>query len=1434
MDSNERLRFMLDELRLRLSFSNIKTIDAFKEFLKCELNFSEFIIKLRNEVGTNVKIDSYDANGLLFGGSTSVIINEEKFHNVWYNAINLIDDSKANYVDILARLILSFHNDIMWYKLTDADVMSSILPSFRLCDFDYHVNRNANLLKRQPGAVSKFGEDIFQSVFLEDRDITLRNDLNKFGFSKIKLSKYLSFRIKNELDPHYLTHPSELFLCTVSSYYLLYGNKYNIVISYVKKLLLELSDDNSPFLHFPAQFSSDGNFVNLQYHSGILLCFRYCMNLLGMHIINSDIFRYDILEYQEVYEEIFIFIISDVHYNGSKLKKILRAAYHYMGHDRNRDVSYEHLHPKYSFHNYADSMLSSKYHFTSCGDCNSCNLERESSEYNRDVRIDVESMYSDLDKLHLYKLKKFLKYRIMSRNCNIRLIEDITFIKCFIAAGGYAHSHQLTDFDNSLVSNLEKLKSFNSDGEADWLVSAMYRKGYDMTILTFNQYPTGVQFKSNIERSLTSRSAGIGSFNAKFSYNDPSVNELQKHIQLTGTAKLAYSLFQGGKIFDLSNEIINPLNIHEVTPSNWYNDKGDILPEKLNSALRMSGISNIGSRSTTNFRAVRPIYINPLMVHLAMEAVIGPHIKATNHILNQNPTTAYISEKSTGSCIATLHIDGTSDFIAPAIMATSDDESLIASIDSSNWDQHFPSLLINEYYKGIIHALEFLGADSMEDNSNYMYLNGIGMNLRQLAEWLIKYQTERKYMASYGIQKHIYNVPFMTSGRLDTFYLNSVLNECIVEHLGVKVANLFKNKVVLSWSQVAGDDAIIVFNTYRHLASDEIANLKQVIVDVYTSAGQETNISKTLLSYRAFEYSKQNAFCGMVFRDPTIQLFESEKDSRTDDRIEKMKGYSMKIFDSIRRSSGIASVQCFFGRLILAVSHHLTIMSRNSRRDLNRDMRLASSLVSKIKNDNKGKMIKELPGTFTNLTNKYKYYYPFQSVIIPTAFSAGLGFSLTSLSMNEVIFINCNLQDFVRTALPVTEAVNFEYSNDAADALFKYLIEKVKDKRTFDVDVNSICSSLNISNSKSIVKNFSLSILNTDSGIDDVVGSLISRVSNINYNRLISAERAVMKIQKSYNIKLNKKYFYSYLPFKSYLDSLRTVIKNGAIYKDASDRKLKHIFKMNLNDSNDKVEIDHSRLPRIDSIMIKYKLMDGFRLIFNVNDFISDNELQSKSIRYATCNAVTKKLQLSYGTRNGLQPFVNFKGMPFLIMKFLSRTGLTITSTELVEILISSGCLSGGVELIKNVLISISGDESASETLSNDLFSQLNSWADESIAANIVGSSYELIDLRTSIILPHISLSGINLNSNHKNIILYLSYMYMLQCSAILDRNLRSAVVENTGKLHKIWNNVDFIGPDDGFLKEIRDILSQFMDDSTAHRTYNYYIKRGAFADECN
>lgn len=992
------------------------------------------IIGNRNNILQSSEQD-YFGKGILYSRAGGAMENETRISKAW---VSLFDLNKLNvslatisrFDRELSNIIDSENSKPLWYELNFIEEQKkSKLSEFRVGSHDYSIKRfNSMLLETEShrsqddssgsrsGSASKIQRKSKLNVasdittvrrlpMLEGKDdsavdtkFMIRNDLNSKGVKEISKSLYIGERIKNDLNPHFTVNPIDALYAALA--YFKAGSPtqdcFSYGVRYLELVSLRSAKVNG-FPVYPVTISSDGELVALHGYSHSCDKLRYILNQLVYLVSHSELHRYT-ENYLEVQREFLFAHLTNPH-ASIFLKKTLGPIFLYFGHKtdsikQGRDV---HCHPNYTGLDFDTISPNDRQFFRQSSTCDSCMVTlRDKIILDSVFKMVRKELYDVIDNLRknevfpLLATAEFVKSKLLNFVPNYHIIHDVTFLMSSNNMSGYSRSNKMYDFLSTIDPMIEKNREYTSSKkfvehmmpQGDRLMSQA--KGATLRMMTDGGYPSGSNFRANLSSNLTSRSAGIGPINIKITVND-------KSYKSSTTSKLGHVAAKGSQILDVEKPLIKARDPSEqIVRLNMSNEEWDLLPESRK--IYLCGLYSIGTRSVAGGRPERPVYMQPVTKHLMQASFMGPVIKSSLSLYAPNSGKFFCDNTGLGSGFSTKHNRYGIDSVSHAVMASSSGRFLLLQADSSNWDQNLMQTLLKYVYLGMNSALHSRKAyfqqiiNNKLENVPYMYFGPTALTPVEISSMYAEAQGVSLYVARAYQGAVIFNVDFMESGRLDTFFCNTLQNLDIMEQVSRKLNNM--NSRIL-YVQAAGDDITTVFTLPDVVDKKVLENIRKAVSDTYEDHNHVMNVFKTVLSPISGEYTKIHFYMGMLFREPSIQPMESEKTDNAETFIEKSRGLIQKFYEYSKRASGDAVVNASLFRVLGALSYHT-----------------------------------DIPISRSNSMFK-RWYLPYLGVLTPTAILGGLGASISGFKLNEVTTFDYIFENRYNHTLGVLNKIKF-------------------------------------------------------------------------------------------------------------------------------------------------------------------------------------------------------------------------------------------------------------------------------------------------------------------------------------------------------------------------------------------------------------------------
>lgn len=1356
------------------------------EKLKLESDIFRRILSLRNGIPEElIRGDEYK-EGFFFNTDSTFSNNENKLSSLYHvifaiNKYSVSEDVITKYDVQLSEIVVKNDTLPMWYELSQEAVTSTPTPLFR---YKSKSSFQEDLVAQYHGDKPKKGK---YELPERDFDILVRNDKYPPTCTRsVKMSQQLQMRISKETDPQYKSHPCEFMLIpllglkTLDRKYFSYGLRY--IELYMKNLM---SGSTMPdLMHLPIEFKTDGSYGGMQYETLFIQQMRYVINLMSLTFHNVGIGLLT-TEYQDVSNEILLHILPYPYLKGKEFKKAFTPIGLYYGMDdsdnkkaqqrkhEKRDGKeiesnvnaglYVHRHPYY---NVTSSILNEyPYSFSKHTVCtgDKCLNEYRNGVYSNNVRKYIDTFFTYVKLNTMTMTQTFIRKRLLPIRPNVGAPLDIIFIRLHIGSGGYSHTHKLADFVAEIEENYEQNEKFVADDvsnncDSALLVERLRHIGYRQTLnlIEKHAYPTAEKFKMMLPSFLTSKSAGVAPIilEMKVRMDDGRVETITQSM----TSKTANAALRGESVFNIPFKVGDNVLEHVgedgvttsydlITPVQYYDSLSDVEKERvreegLNSQdLAKMNVSTIGSRATSGYRAIRAIFMVKLHQHLMQCSLVQPHVSVTTSRYSSGafPHSLWINEHDYGRSILTTDQDGSDDVWARYIMASGDGRMILAAADATAWDQHVKNLYLNAYYDGIRQAIT---EKAVMESGHYMFKDGHGLSLAQVCEEFMQLQMTSMYIAEYGWEAAIVKVNFLTSGRLDTFMFNSIMNSEINKIINEKLNKLPEPFEYVALT-VAGDDVLAILNTKAKKA-DQIEMVKTISVSTYSNVGHLISDTKTLMSRRQAEVAKRNMYFGMYYRDPNVQFYESEKSDKADNRLTRIRGQAAKQFEALRRSvSNIgASVMMLRMGIMLMYSFKYVPPRKANIRD-------APNAGSDGK---KRKSLKRNDKSSFN-TISVKYYPPYVSCVVPTHVSGGIGMTFTGVSMNEVKFFMDEDVSIVDDALGVVSLI----TNSSIQGLQNAFVKSFIDESKYGIITGSAKTTVKLEG----VPTFRNSNP-TDTQPSMQAGMSLTRKS-LKQEKLIASVEAINRLRRS-NVEVQESMKYANTPELL----VRNMAESIAIRYNRGKRDIDEVIrKLFFVDPEGVVQF--FPLKKQLTLSAMYPIYTMFQCKTHT-DMNSSLKLLTGMHRIVSQPDQIALMENYYGSRWGKGARLNLQGANTSLRKFITRSGLSMTAEQLMENMVNSGALNDVSKTQDNIvayLTAVSGDEQAAKEYVLESQRDEFTWEDMLTAVTIAGSMVEAFDWSSDTVHNNVNVANANIiPHNVRNMIKYTSYMYMLQRSA--------------------------------------------------------------------
>nr|UOO01007.1 RNA-dependent RNA polymerase [Clear Lake virus] len=1277
----------------------VNATEAIEQF-KIERLLYENILKLRN--GGSLVNAQNDTTGYVFSGASDPKANETNFSNMYkmivdVNALNVDDDVITKNDAKLNALLDHIESDRMWHELSVDDVLDSPTPSCRIASLDYVRLRSASLLSSDGRNAIK---DLpmyegFDTITIDD--VKIPNDFYLNQHKMVPLSKYLQFRLQEELNPHYVTHPSESLLNAIIACKAASPRYFNYGIRLFHLLFERLQDDTFPYYHLPVEFRSDGKYVGSQYHTHVIMWFRYTLNQLTINLYyqRSHDFRPGHLQAQD---EVVLYLMEQPFKNGKEYKKAITPINLYYGMDLKtpKDMMQgPHLHPWYNLTNADLSAKPAVFNDqTDCrGACSNDLSDRlDKACYTHNVRKYIKEGLDKLIELGLTCMHEFIDTRLKYVCYNDLIIHDVIFMRMPLGFGGYSRSHKIADVIPMLRENVahnnahRETEAYKRISES--IIRRLHNNGRDQTrrLLNEGKYPDAHQFRASISSYMTTKSSGTAPIEMTFTVRDLTTNDV-KTIKQRSTSKAGRAMCSGADSYDASSIEPRYYNVHDYYVSRSPEERARIEEEGLNATdLANMRIMSIGTRVTFAMKGIRGIYIIRSQMHVALCAVAKPHVDDTSHFNpGRKEYDIFNTPEDYGAAILTQFQDGSLDAYAPFIMSTSDRRKIIVAADCSQWDQHCQVDFIKAWFTGLKSA--FLESPAARTEI-YMYKDGVGITLPDICDIIMNYVSRGLYAMSYGENVQIVETNFMLSGLLVTFLLNSLINSEITYTM---LPMFLEKKLQIFFLLIAGDDIAMVFGT-DGMTAEDIEELRAAIVQAYTDAGHEINPNKSVISNRNVEMAKIYAHNGFVFNDPYMQPHENEKDSKDDSRLTLLRGYVHKQYDLFRRSSSRTKYTMVLLRLNAATAYHLKIV----------DSRIAQRLRTK----------RTERRTLNSMVNtKVKYYPPYAACILPSAVSGGLGCSWTGTSLNEVIFLQEIMTEVVTPCVALVDAMDFSSKEVFAMA---FLNKVIPDEYKHLIPATRRAANV-------VVQDVKVESVSKSDADLSITAGLNFRRSMLQPSRVTLAKTAYESL-KEQGIQISDSMLYSSAPYMDMIQFSDTLKRSAGANADDSFYNIYKIFdtEWNLIIPSEPISL--------------YKFYPLYQAVSWDITFFDQavKRYKNLSVRKPIAPDTFIECERLYRPRSGKSLRINMMGTNKALSQFTSVTGAHVTPEMIMSEMLKHNMFSdvNADDRITALLTSISGNPDAATKTVQELNAVTHTWADMMMASSINATVLETLDIR--------------------------------------------------------------------------------------------------------
>nr|UUV42393.1 MAG: putative RNA dependent RNA polymerase [Ilomantsi reovirus 1] len=1268
--------------------------------------------------------------GLLYSSSSDSRVNEKNFSNMYetvfaLNAYGIDDINIVRYDKQLNDIIDALDESPMWYSLSADDLTASPTPECRVASLPYYKKRNSTLLvDRLKVKELPMFEDYHK---YKDQTIVVENDFFINRVKETPLIRVLQFRLNEELNSHYVTHPSEFMLTYILSLKASEITYYDYGLRFIELFMLRIKDNEYPYYHLPVEYRSDGAFVGAQYHSRFPLLLRIIINRLSLLIYYKLIHNFK-TDYTNMYDELMIYFLQNPTENGRKFKKAFTAVNLYYGMDVKKSVPFDidgtHSHPWYNL--LEDDLSRRPPTFnaqTDCtGGCVNARSERlDRACYSREVRSFVDESVSEVRNLGLINTTKFIEERLLAARYNDGIVRDLVAVRMSMGTLGYARSHKIADVVDDIIENYEHNIAHANTPEykelGPKLRARLHAVGFNQTkrLLDEGKYPTSEHFHASISSYLTSKSSGAAPITVSYTLKDKNTG-MTKQMRQSLTSKAARAMFSGENVFDMSSirpKFRSPIEYYEQLPRH---EQERIMKDGMNDTdVKAIGISSIGSRATTGTRAIRGIFVIPIQLHMALCATMKPHVDDTSKPPESgNINAVWINEDNYGASILTQFQDGSADAYAPFIQASSSRGYVISAADASAWDQHCKFDLMAAWIEGIRDAFNDFTPSHSE---YYMYLHGNGLTLSQVCDEIIEFLRFGLFSVTYGDATRVVKTNFMLSGLLVTFLLNSVIN-AEINYAMLDELDLMSVKTISML--IAGDDIGSIVKIENANAAS-IEALRELICAKYTAAGHKINKNKSVMSNRSIEMAKIYAHNGFMFNDPYMQVNESEKTGKEDSRVTSLRGFAHKQFDAYRRANSDSRLTCFVMRMCTMMAYHLKTFSKSDE----------------------------------SSHTKYKYYPPYAACILPSAIKGGIGCSWTGVSLNEVIWIQEKMSRCVQSSIDIVDALRFDSQEIFANAFLKNVIPKnkhhliPKPSRRVDLEIMSV----NVKSTNA--KDAPLSI---DAGIQ-------FKMRHLKPDRMALSNHAYQKLLDD-GVKVDDGLRYENAPIVDMIQFSSTLKRAVTANRDEFTLNIHKLFDLDTMTPRFKI------IPK--SLYSYYKLYGMVDYHINFHD-IDVQKTKYLAVRRPITPDIFVSAERRHGARYGDAVKLNLMGLNKALQRFVNRTGAHVTAESIQSAMIKYDMfmdVNSETKLIDFLTI-VSGDLSASTQAVHEMRTVDHTWSDMMVASTVNGTCAEYLDIKMEEVAKLVHVSAKVIPSTIARLLQYSAFNYLLGCESYYSRTMR-------------------------------------------------------------
>lgn len=753
-------------------------------------------------------------------------------------------------------------------------------------------------------------------------DICVENSRYSTGSIKVNALRYVLERGATELNPKFLVDPLYLVWLLISVFNDVYSKELKLLGVLKKWFQVCCRDPKTGHFFNPVRLSS-GKIVAWSTDSHYLKRLSVIINTLtvavSQHLLISVVPTYlDILDdvacnffldvdtYPRAFKRMhgtfsleFGVRPKDRNYKNVFAKVIFSPSkYEYLRFKSNDPrvetfTSGEHRHHTYSNLDLPHLNPSTTYYEPKkCGGCKLNDIMGVIWEVKKDrlllalkeVRVDISNAYGNYVDLMLYDTE-----------CELTVLLANGYSQ-LLTIGGFQETNKLLDIGTTYDEAKEFRSTITSDKLDDnfKLTRRRFQSNLKRAYTNLMQqsvsggllYDTKM-FNRSIASMVTGNSAGMGSYSLNLGQS-----------RLTFTDKRFVMLIEGINLLNISSDQLITesskqwrLRVRSSSPA--YTD--EYIDNNIQVVLKTNPIKqrSIGVRAVPGGRAIRAIYIEPLIIYL-LEKLVFPYVEVFKY--GNQPVDSrvdiFVNEFDCGTFNAKVKMDNSEEAFVTTIMQSGNGDRLIYWMDYTQFDMTESYQLFRKFkYDGV---LEFLNGDAPRwTKEPYVVIDNVPANLSAIVNLLRHSLQTNYYYLRDGPCLREFLVDYLTSGAYETFDDNTINNSEVTrilsEHL--KASNYTSSGIVDA--VIAGDDNVGIINVTKW-NKDVITGIITSLADIPRACGLKVNANKSSVGLTSFEMAKIGVSRGFVFRVGNTQLFESEKESRAESVTEIMRGLANK------------------------------------------------------------------------------------------------------------------------------------------------------------------------------------------------------------------------------------------------------------------------------------------------------------------------------------------------------------------------------------------------------------------------------------------------------------------------------------------------------------------------------------------------------------